>query len=687
MEGGAFPLGITWIPEERAFNFALYAKNAERVTLLFFREDDLVHPYAVFELNHLVHKSGRIWHFRIPRAKLGDARYYAYTVTGPRAEWPQRFHCYDPEKLLVDPYAQAIHFPPSFDREAARKPGSNLGRAPLGVLIADEPPFDWGDDRRVHHDGDLVIYELHIKGFTRRANSGVTAEKRGTYAGVIEKIPYLKDLGVTAVELLPVYQFDPQEGNYWGYMPLNFFSPHEGYSSQRADAHREFREMVKALHKADIEVLLDVVYNHTGEGDHTGPIYSFRGIDNSTYYLRSDDPKRPYQDHSGTGNTLHCANHLVRRMIVDSLRYWVTEMHVDGFRFDLASVLTRNGKGQVDELHPPMIGEIRADPVLGRVRLIAEPWDAGGLYQLGRDFPGRRWFQWNGKFRDDVRRFVRGDEGLVGPLMYRLYGSDDIFPDDRFHSYHPYQSVNFVTCHDGFTLYDLVSYEKKCNWANGHQNTDGTDCNYSWNCGVEGDTTSAEILALRKQQVKNFATILFLSNGTPMMVAGDEFLQSQGGNNNPYNQDNETTWLDWSRVKTHADVHRFFKRMIAFRKSHRTIARSRFWREDVRWYGPSGPVDWSLDSREIAFYLHGGHHSSEDLYVMINGSAGNKSFLIGEGLPGEWKRVIDTARPSPDDIVEPGREIPLTTLHYPVAARSIVVLTRNRTPTGVLAEA
>ena len=437
--------------------------------------------------------------------------------------------------------------------------------------------------------------------------------------------------------------------------------------------------MVKALHAANIEVILDVVYNHTGEGDDRGPMYSFKGIDNSTYYLMSGDPKAPYENFSGTGNSLNCANRYVRKMIVDSMRFWVRDMHVDGFRFDLASIFARNLDGSINTEDPPIFGAIRSDPDLSNVRLIAEPWDAADVYQLGRSFPGTLWFQWNGRFRDDVRRFVRGDAGMVSTVMQRLYGSDDLFPDERIYAYHPYQSVNYVTSHDGFTLYDLVSYKQKRNWANGRNNTDGMVENYSWNCGWEGDAgVPPEVLQLRKRQVKNFCCLLFLSNGTAMLRAGDEFMQTQGGNNNPYNQDNETSWLDWRRQAANADIFRFFKMMIAFRKAHPSLSRSRFWRDDVRWYGVGPSVDMSWDSHSLAFFLHGASQNDDDLYVMINAHREDLHFFIQEGRPEEWRRVIDTALDSPDDFCEPGREAPLAFGSYTVKARSVVVLIRRR---------
>ena len=677
VEGLPYPLGVSWIEEEQAYNFALYSKHAERVRLLLYREGDLVNPALTHEYSHLKNKSGRIWHCRIPKAVMKDARYYAYSVAGPDPQGQSEWHSFDPQKILVDPYAKSAYLPPSFSRLAATRPGSNAGKAPLGLIGPLDQSFDWGSDRRPRHESDLIIYELHVRGFTYNCNSGSGGEKRGTYAGVVEKIPYLKELGVTAVELMPVFQFDPQEGNYWGYMPLSFFAPHNEYTVRRTacEQHNEFREMVKALHAADIEVILDVVYNHTAEGNHLGPTYSFKGIDNSTYYLCTTRPGTPYVDFSGTGNTLHCANRYVRKMILDSLRYWVMEMRVDGFRFDLASIFTRNDDGTINAGDPPIFGDIIAEPDLVGMRLIAEPWDAAGVYQLGRAFPGIRWLQWNSWFRDDVRRFVRGDPGLVSTVMTRIYGSDDLFPDTLTEAYRPYQSVNFITCHDGFTLNDLVAYDHKHNWANGHNNLDGPADEHSWNCGWEGDENVPEqVLALRKRQVKNFCCLLFLSNGTPMFRAGDEFMHTQGGNSNPYNQDNETNWLDWNRLEANQDVFRFFRLMIAFRKAHPSLCRSRYWREDVHWYGCRGAVDASDGSHALAFYLHGESQGDQDIYVMINAAPVDLSFAIQVSSPGDWKRVVDTSRACPQDICEPGHEVRVTSPSYLVRARSIVVL-------------
>jgi glycogen operon protein len=351
VEGAPFPQGVTWIEDEQAYNFALYSKHADSVTLLLYRAEDAVHPVVTYRLDYLKHKSWRIWHCRLPKAALHGAQYYAYVVAGPPPRGRFEWHHFDPQKILLDPYAKAVFFPPTFDRRAAMTPGLTDGKAPLGYLCACEDVFDWRGDERPRHESDLIIYELHVKGFTNHPNSSVSSDKRGTYAGLIEKIPYLQELGVTAVELMPVFQYDPQEGNYWGYMPLNFFAPHHGYATLQASGacqqQNEFRVMVKALHQAGIEVILDVVYNHTAEGNQEGPVYSFKGIDNSTYYLMSDRPWDPYENYSGTGNTLHCANRYVSKMIVDSLRFWVNEMHVDGFRFDLASIFTRHADGSI----------------------------------------------------------------------------------------------------------------------------------------------------------------------------------------------------------------------------------------------------------------------------------------------------------------------------------------------------
>lgn len=691
-EGAPNPLGPTWIQSQKAYNFAIYSKYATGVTLLLYGDRDLVNPAFTYRFDTFKNKTGRIWHARIQKSEMNGARYYAYSIDGPPSSG-DRFerHAFNPQKILLDPYAKSVFFPPAFSRTAAAGTRSNAGSAPLGVLCEEENAFDWEDDRTPRHDADLVIYEMHVRGFTMNPNSGVAAEKRGTFAGVTEKIPYLKELGITAVELMPVFQFDATEPNYWGYMPLNFFSPHDRYAEGRClcEQRREFREMVKALHKADIEVFLDVVYNHTGEGNELGPTYSLKGIDNSTYYMASEDPNHPYADYTGTGNTLHCANRAVRQLIVNSLQYWAKEMRVDGFRFDLASVFSRRTDGSINLSDPPIFGDIGSDAELTRLRLIAEPWEAGpGNYRLGdvteasprpccgmnhcgcpqstsalqRGFPGLGWRQWNDKFRAVVLHFAKSDPNCVAELMTRIYGSSDVFPDSLLHACRPYQSLNYISSHDGMTLYDLVSYNSPD----------------SWNCG-DGDgeyEVSADVMALRKRQVMNLICLLLLSNGTPMFRAGDEFAQTQRGQTNPWNVDDATTWLDWNRLHEHGDVFRFFQKMIAFRKSHPSIGRSVFWREDVRWYGVNNQPDLSYASRTLAFYLDG-ESEDDDLYVMANAHWEPRDFHVWEGKPGEWRKVIDTSAVGSADCSELDATEQLHCLTCRVSARSVVVLVRK----------
>jgi glycogen operon protein len=698
-EGSPSPLGATRIAEEQAYNFAIYSKYASSVTLLLFGTEDFISPVLQYGFDSSKNKTGRVWHARIPKGAMGDAQYYGYSVNGPPSSG-DRFerHAFDPQKILLDPYAKSVFFPPAFDRRAAVGPGSNAGKAPLGVLCEEDADFNWGEDRRPRHDSDLIIYEMHVRGFTMNPNSGVEDGKRGTFTGVIEKIPYLQELGITAVELMPVFQFDATEPNYWGYMPLNFFSPHGAYSTRQCscEQRQEFREMVRALHAARIEVILDVVYNHTGEGSELGPVYSFKGIDNSTYYMASDNPDRSYADFTGTGNTLHCANSTVRQLVVNSLQYWGREMHVDGFRFDLASVFSRTTDGSINLEDPPIFGDIAADNELAKVRMIAEPWE-GNInapnYELGvsqlqvaekpccsmcgkhrcecseitatlqRGFPGIGWRQWNDKFRTTLRHFIKGDPGFVSDLMTRMYGSSDVFPDSLGEAYRPYQSLNYVSSHDGLTLYDLVSYNS----------------GESWNCGdYDGEEgVSSDVMRLRKKQVKNFFSLLLLSNGTPMFRAGDEFLQTQSGNPNPYNLDNSSVWLDWSRLDAHKDTFRFFQKMIAFRKRHPSLARSVFWRDDVKWYGLGESVDWSHESRSLAYCLHGASVNDNDLYVMINAHWLPLSFTIQEGEAGDWRRIVDTAEDSSGDFVDAGTATPLSSLTYTLQPRSVVVAVRT----------
>lgn len=665
-EGTPFPLGATWIEEEQSFNFAIYSETAAHVALLFFTSGNLATPSFRYDFGYRINKTGPVWHARLSQTVIGSAIYYAYSVDGSGSEGMGNW--FRPNKLLLDPYATTVFTPPTFDRLAALGTESNAGKALLAVLPKQETPFDWEDDRSPRHCESLVIYELHVRGFTMNPNSGVSDAHRGTYQGIVDKIPYLQQLGITAVELMPVFGFDRTEPNYWGYMPINFFAPHCDYAStiEPGEQIAEFKSMVKALHRAGIEVLLDVVFNHTGESDELGPTFNFKGIDCQTYYIASGDPQAPFADFSGTGNTLNSAHRAVRQIVLDSLRYWVREMHVDGFRFDLASVFSRNADGSINFQDPPIFGDIEQDPELKHVRLIAEPWEGNPKYpnyELGEvrskaHFPGIGWRQWNDQFRTAIRRFVKSDNKWLPEFMTRLYGSADLFPDTLQDACRPYQSLNYIDSHDGPTLYDLVAY----------------DSPESWNCGGrdgEQEMTYA-VLRLRKQQIKNFCCLLLLANGTPMFHAGDEFLRTQQGQTNPYNIDGPLTWVDWNRLENHQDIFQFFSNMIAFRKRHTSIARSTFWRDDVEWYGVAGDVDFGDESHAFAYRLKGMSETDPDLYVMINTYWEPLQFQIQEGK--SWKRIVDTSQDSPQDFIAESTAPILEAMSYPVQARSVVVL-------------
>ncbi len=683
-EGSPSPLGATWLADVQAWNFALYAENARQVTLLLYGTDRTV-PLATVELGFPANKTEHVWHVRVEAARAGAALYYGYRIDGPRD--PARGLRYDPDKILLDPYARGVHFPPAHSRAAACRPGPNDGQAPLGVLPAAAGAAPPGVlptatapgaappgvpvaattpgaapvrvPRPPRHGHDLVVYELHVRGFTRGAGSGLEPALAGTFAGLQARIPYLQQLGVTAVELMPVHQHDPDEGNYWGYMTLNFFSPHLAYASARDDGApaAEFRAMVDALHAAGIEVILDVVYNHTTEMGAGGPTYSWRGIDNAIYYaLDPADPAR-FTNHSGCGNDLRTAHPAVRRLVLDSLRYWAGEMGVDGFRFDLASVFLRNEDGSLNLDDPPIISEITAATQDFGLRLIAEPWSGDGSgYAIGRNFPGHAWAQWNDHFRDTVRRFVKGEPGLVGEIATRLYGSTDLFPDDLASANRRWQSVNYVDSHDGLDLADLLSY------------TD--DGQHSWDCGAHGTIdVPPDVIALRERQARNFCALLMLANGTPMFVAGDEFLHSQGGNPNPWDQDNPLTWLDWTQLPRRAGLLRFFQRMIALRKAHPIIGRARGWGADVRWFGAAGALDTGADARALAYHLDGGALGDARLYVMINMDWNPQEFALQ--APGPWWRAVDTALAPPAEISDPGAEPAWTGPPCPGGARAV----------------
>src|SRR5262245_33318516 len=601
---GASPLGATVQPG--GVNFSLFSRDATGVDLLLFDRDDDARPARVIPVDPATHRSYAYWHVFVPGVRAGQL--YAYRVSGPFD--PGNGLRFDPEKVLLDPYGRSVAVPQTYSRAAAARAGDNAATA-MKSIVVDPSAYDWEDDVRPQRPSSkTIIYEMHVRGFTRHPSSGVAEPKRGTYAGLIEKIPYLQELGITAVELLPVFQFDAQDApaglvNYWGYAPISFFSPHRGYSSRQDPLGPidEFRDMVKALHRAGLEVILDVVFNHTTEGDQRGPTLSFRGVDNRTYYILEGD-RTYYSNYSGTGNTLNANHPIVRRMIVDSLRYWVQAMHVDGFRFDLASILSRDEWG-TPMPRPPVLWDIESDPALAGAKLIAEAWDAAGLYQVG-SFTGDSWREWNGRFRDDVRSFFRGDERTVGPLADRLLGSPNIYGHKGREAE---ESVNFITCHDGFTLNDLVSYGRKHNDANGEGNRDGNDDNRSGNWGVEGPTDDPAVEALRNRQVKNYFATTMMSLGMPMMVMGDEMRRSQQGNNNAYGQDNEISWLDWTLLGKHADVHRFV-RLLNGRRAQRSaeperkhLSLERILRSaNSSWHGVTlNQPDWSDWSHSLAF--------------------------------------------------------------------------------------
>ncbi len=659
-------------------NFSVFSNYATGAQLLLFDTEDAVQPSQIINLVPGTNRTSHYWHVHLPGIKPGQ--FYGYRMSGLYA--PELGHRFDPEKLLLDPYGRAV-CTKLYQRSAAAKPGDNVATAARSV-VADLSTYDWEDDRPLDHPfSSTVLYEVHVGGFTRNSNSGVVAEKRGTYAGLIDKIPYLKDLGVTAVELMPVFQFDTQDAppgleNYWGYSPMSFFSPHGGYSSSRnpLECLDEFRDMVKALHKAGIEVILDVVYNHTAEGGDNGPTFSFKGFDNRFYYLLSDDFAH-YADYTGTGNTLNSNFSVVRRMIGDSLRYWVSEMHVDGFRFDLAAVLTRDEHGRPND-NAPILWEIDSDPVLAGRKLIAEAWDTGGLYLVGK-FVGDRWKDWNGRFRDDVRRFLKADQNTVLNFRQRLLGSPDIYSK---RSQRPAQSINFVTCHDGFTLNDLFSFNQKHNEANGENNRDGAEDNYSWNCGVEGPTDDPEIERLRARQIRNALTLNLISVGTPMLLMGDEVRRTQLGNNNAYCQDNEVSWLDWSLLQKNAGLHRFVRLLIQLRARFAANRSGDFLsladfieRANVQWDGIHvAAPDLSVDSHSLActasLETGGGFH------LMINAYWEPLSFAL-PAVPagcGPWRRLIDTFRDPPSDFLELGPETADQST-CTVQPRSIVLLT------------
>jgi len=686
--GVPLPLG-TYVRGE-GVNFSFFSRHASRVRLALFDHPEDATAARMIDLDPARNRTGDVWHVWIEGIRPGQL--YAYRVGGPYQ--PKNGHRFNFNKLLLDPFATAISPLPDWDFGPARGYDTSAPEADLVCSKVDDAGampkcvfthehFCWQDDRPLRHPwSKTVIYETHVRGFTIHPNSGV--EHPGTYRGLMEKIPYLKELGVTAVELMPVQEFNENQArgihsqtgkplqNDWGYDPVVFLAPKASYSSSGGLGQQklEFKEMVKALHDAGIEVILDVVFNHTAEGDELGPTLCFRGMDNAIFYTLADD-KRYYKDCTGTGNTVNANHPVVRDFILSALRYWVVEMHVDGFRFDLASVLGRDGTGNL-LANPPLLERIAEDPILRGTKLIAEAWDAAGAYQVGNF--SRGWAEWNGRYRDDVRRFWRGDDGMLGSFASRICGSADIYAGT---GKCPGCSINFVTCHDGFTLNDLVSYRNKHNEANGENNHDGTDANFSQNYGAEGETTNAAIEALRKRQVKNFLLTLLISRGVPMLLGGDEFRRTQDGNNNAYCQDNETSWHDWSHLEQHREIFRFTRGMIAFRRAHPILSKEQFYTDaEIGWFNPhQGLPNWAdPKAKQLACLIHEDEQNA--LYLMFNAGDDPADF----GLPpvpfeAQWYLAVDTARDAPQDLYAAGEEPLLEDLQtYHLSSRSSAIL-------------
>ncbi|MFO0864022.1 MAG: glycogen debranching protein GlgX [Gemmataceae bacterium] len=686
--GRALPLGAS--ATTNGVNFAILCRHGTAVSLVIFPLDS-DHPLSEIALDPHVNRTGDHWHVLV--APLPPSFRYAWRVDGPAGAK----HRYNPEILLLDPACTAVSDGTRWGQNGHyfRGPWSGTRGTHRRSLFIRQP-FDWREDAPLKTPlEDSIIYELHVRGFTAHPSSGVS--KPGTFAGLIEKIPHLKELGVTAVELLPVHEFDeddcvfsnPETGeslrNFWGYNSIAFAAPKAAFASKGPEGGQvtEFREMVRAFHEAKIEVYLDVVFNHTGEGDDRGRTYSFRGLDNELYYMLG--PNGEYMNFSGCGNTVNCNHPIVRDIILTCLRFWVGDMHVDGLRFDLASIFGRDRNGNV-LMEPPIVEMIAEDGLLSHTKLIAEPWDAVGLYQVG-GFPyGKRWSEWNGRYRDDVRNFGRGDIGMTADLATRLCGSADLY---EWSGRRPSHSVNFITCHDGFTLNDLVSYNQKHNEANGEANRDGANDNNSWNCGIEGPTNDRVVQKLRHRQARNLFATLMLSQGTPMLLAGDEFLRTQQGNNNAWCQDNELSWIDWTLKEQNADFFRFARMMIALRKRHPALRRRDFFKgrgpsgdfePDIIWHGvePHSP-DFSHGSRTLAYSINGsmtGREPDSDFYVACNAWSGMVHFRLPPSPSGRpWYRIVDTAVPAPLDIVSEADAKPMSPQYdYPVAAHSMVVL-------------
>ncbi|TDX31074.1 glycogen operon protein [Modicisalibacter xianhensis] len=672
-------------------NFALFSRHASRVHLELFERPEDAEPARVVSLDPGRNRTGDVWHVWVSGIQPGQL--YAYRLDGPYQ--PEKGHRFNFHKLLLDPYARAITLHSDWDYGPARgydpsqgdlSPSKldNTGAMPKCIVTDDS--FDWQHDLPLrHHWSKTVIYEVHVRGFTRHP-SAKTAHP-GTYRGLMEKIPYLKELGVTALELLPVHEFNERQlpevhpvtgqpftpHNYWGYNSVGYFAPKASYSTTGSQRQQvlEFKTLVRALHQAGIEVILDVVLNHTAEGNELGPTLNFRGIDNAIYYMLADD-KRHYRNYAGTGNTFNANHPVVRNYILDVLRYWVVEMHVDGFRFDLASILGRGCDGKL-LANAPLPAQIAEDPVLRDVKLIAEAWDIAGAYELG-NFSERRWTEWNGRYRDDIRRFWRGDEGMLGAFASRICGSADIYAAS---GKGPDNSLNYVTCHDGFTLNDLVSYSRKHNEANGEHNHDGADNNYSANYGTEGETTDAIIEMMRERQIKNFLLTLLISRGVPMLLGGDEFRRTQHGNNNAYCQDNETSWHDWHRLETHAGLFRFVQSLIAFRHTHPVLSRESFYTsEEILWLGPQGgPPDWHHPhAKQCACFIQ--EEAEHALLIMFNAGMDAVDFHLPPVASGmRWRLVVDTGHETQQvPLIVGADDMLIDTSIYQLSMRSSAIL-------------
>jgi isoamylase len=689
--GNPLPIGGTH-QQGDGVNFVLFSRNATRVHLELYQHPDDSSPSRIIDLDPMHHRTGDIWHVWVRGIPAGQL--YGYRIEGPYQ--PEEGHRFNPHKLLLDPYARAIAGVEKWDFLAARGYDSsstltdlsistvdNAGTTPKCIFTRDH--FDWEMDSPPKHSAsDTVIYETHVRGFTIRSNSKV--ERRGTFAGLTEKIPYLQDLGVTAIELMPVLEFNENDSqlinpitgeklkNYWGYNPVAYFAPKQSYSFEGRHWRQtvEFREMVKAFHRAGIEVILDIVLNHTAESDELGPTICLRGIENSIFYMLQENQPRYYKDFAGVGNTLNANHPVVREFVTSVLRYWVMNMHVDGFRFDLASVLGRDEHGNILR-DAPLLEGIAEDPILRDVKIIAEAWDAGGAYQVG-SFSTQRWTEWNGRFRDDVRRFWIGDAGTIGLFASRICGSSDLY---QASGKGPASSLNFVTSHDGFTLNDLVSYQQKHNHENGQFNHDGTNANYSDNCGVEGPSQDPVVEAMRNRLIKNFLLTLFISRGVPMLLGGDEFRRTQRGNNNAYCQDNEVSWFDWSLLETHKEIHRFARGMIAFRRTHYVLRREEFYTDaDIKWFAPNGASpDW-VDQRQKSFACLILGRTEPDLFLLFNADTGAVDFSIPALPAGKiWRLAVDTSRTGPEDIFDPGKEPSLQgQIGHRLEARSSAIL-------------